>query len=385
VSVQKEKQKICVVGLGCGDEGKGVVTEYLCSQNPKNTAVVRFSGGHQCGHKVVKGAVEHVFANFGSGTLSGCPTYWSEHCTFEPVGFWKEYSLLREKGIESRIWIHPECPVTTIYDVFMNRRSDSVERDHGTTGTGFFRTKKRHQDGVVFTAGDLLGGSIKWVDEKLRSIRSYFDIPDDLDLTPFLEAADRIRQLIGCGVLLSRHPVEYLHMVFEGSQGLLLDQHIGYFPHVTPSDVTPRNALVMAGRLDEVWLVSRVYQTRHGAGPITNTEHTLSLKNNEKETNKLDKYQGEFRVSILDLDQLLYAKAEGIDKIVSASTRVNLVMTCADQIDSYKISVNGDVIVFDDVDDFVRFVGSSLKISGDLYVNTSPCSTTIKRIGSGTI
>ncbi len=71
-----------VIGLGFGDEGKGVVTEYLCSQDPEHTVVVRFSGGQQAGHKVCKGDTEHIFSNFGSGTLSGCPTYWSEHCTF---------------------------------------------------------------------------------------------------------------------------------------------------------------------------------------------------------------------------------------------------------------------------------------------------------------
>ena len=369
-----------VIDLGFGDAGKGVVTEYLCSRDPENTVVVRFSGGHQCGHKVIKGDVEHVFANFGSGTLSGCPTYWSEHCTFESVGFWKEYSLLREKGVAPRISVHPECPVTTIYDMFVNR--NSVEVEHGTTGTGFFRTKKRHfRDNVPYTVGDCLLGPWNLVLKKLDSISDYYDIGDRLDIGPFVEACFGIRRLLKNGFVrvvdhLPRHP----NLVFEGSQGLLLDQRVGYFPHVTPSDVTPRNALEMAGRLDEVWLVSRVYQTRHGNGPMTNAEHSLLLANNERETNKLDRDQGEFRVSVLDLDQLLYAKAEGIDKIVPPATRINLVMTCADQISPYKISVGKDIAVFDDADDFVRFVGSSLRISGDLYVNTSLCSTTVKEV-----
>lgn len=369
-----------VIDLGFGDAGKGVVTEYLCSRDPENTVVVRFSGGHQCGHKVIKGDVEHVFANFGSGTLSGCPTYWSEHCTFESVGFWKEYSLLREKGVAPRISVHPECPVTTIYDMFVNR--NSVEVEHGTTGSGFFRTKKRHfQDGVKLTVGECLLGPWDWVLKKLDSISDYYDIGERLDIGLFVDACFEVRQLRKSGLVrvvgdLPCSP----NLVFEGSQGLLLDEHIGEFPHVTPSDVTPRNALDMAGELDEVYLVSRMYQTRHGNGPMTNTDLPLRLVNTEKETNKYNKYQGEFRTSILDLDQLMHAKAEGIDKIVPAATRINLVMTCADQISPYKISVGKDIAVFDDADDFVRFVGSSLRISGDLYVNTSPCSTTVKEV-----
>ena len=147
-----------VIGLGFGDEGKGVVTDFLCSRDPGSTQVVRFSGGHQCGHKVIKDDVEHVFASFGSGTLRGCPTFWSRHCTFDPVGFWKEYALLQEKGVVPRIHIHPECPVTTIYDVYANRHA--VEVEHGTTGTGFFQTKKRHfQNGVKLDAADLILGT----------------------------------------------------------------------------------------------------------------------------------------------------------------------------------------------------------------------------------
>lgn len=368
-----------VIGLGLGDEGKGVVTDYLCSQDPDNTKVVRFSGGHQCGHKVIRGDVEHIFSNFGSGTLSGCPTYWSRYCTFEPVGFWREYSLLREKGITPKITIHPECPVTTVYDIFANRQSAEVK--HGTTGTGFFRTKKRHlKDGVKFSVRDCLLGPPNPVLEKLDSIRAYYSIQGELDLSLFLEACSNVRQLVRDGaVFINGHLTQDPHLVFEGSQGLLLDEHIGDFPHVTPSDITPRNALRMVKKIDEIYLVSRVYQTRHGNGPMTNVEHPISLVNTEKETNELNKYQGEFRVSILDLDRLIRAKTEGIDKVVQPSTHINLVMTCADQLSSYRVSSSGEIMSFDDVGKFVNFIGNSLKINGDLYINTSPYSTTVEK------
>ncbi len=368
-----------VIGAGCGDEGKGVVTEYLCSRSPGHTAVVRFSGGHQCGHKVVKDGVEHVFSNFGSGTLSGCPTYWSKHCTFEPVGFWKEYSLLREKGVAPMIWVNPACPVTTIYDVFVNRHS--VEVKHGTTGTGFFRTKKRHlQDGVGFTAGECLLGSWDLVMAKMGSISDYYDIEDSLDIGSFVEACFEIRRLLHGFVHVTDCLPRCSDLVFEGSQGLLLDEHIGDFPHVTPSDVTPRNALEMAGRVDEVYLVTRAYQTRHGNGPMTNEDLPLYPVNNEEETNEFNEHQGEFRVAVLDLDRLLYAKVEGIDKVVPSSIRTNLVVTCTDQVNPYRVTVDGRVVAFDDAHEFARFLGRSLRINGDLYINTSPCSTTVKQV-----
>jgi adenylosuccinate synthase len=368
-----------VVGLGYGDEGKGLVTDYLCSKDPNNTKVVRFSGGHQCGHKVVRENVEHIFSNFGSGTLLGCPTYWSEYCTFEPIGFLKERRLLLKEGTAPRITIHPECPITTIYDVFVNRHSSEMK--HGTTGTGFFRTKKRHyHDKIQFTVKDLVLGSERLIRQKLDSIRSYYDISEDLDLVPFFIACSSLRYLTHCGeIYISDSLIRSPHLIFEGSQGLLLDKDIGEFPHVTPSDVTPRNAMKMA-KLDEIWLVTRCYQTRHGNGPMTNIGLDLRLTNTEKETNKLNKYQGEFRTSVLDTDQLLYAKIEGIDKVITPLTKVNLVMTCADQVRTYRYTRAGNLFVFSNVDRFVRLVGKKLNINGDLYVNTSPRANTIRKV-----
>jgi adenylosuccinate synthase len=366
-----------VIGLGFGDEGKGVVTEYLCSQSPENTIVVRFSGGHQAGHKVIKGGIEHVFSSFGSGTLSGCPTYWSKNCTFEPVAFWNEYAALREKGAEPRIYIHPECPVTTIYDVYANRHSTEIQ--HGTTGTGFYRTKKRHADGVTFTAEQFFHYFKIRILQKLEEIRKYHKIEETLNVELMEEARYRIsRQSLfykGPLLFLERDIPNYEHRVYEGSQGLMLDEHIGYMPHCTPSDLTPR---AIPEPVDEIFLVTRAYQTRHGNGPMTNEEHGVKLKNNEKETNVSHKYQGNFRTSILDIDQLIHAKQKGIDATTNA--KASLVVTCLDQLSTYRASYRGEVHSFKSGEKFARFVARCLKISGDLYVNDSPYSTTIRKV-----
>ena len=78
-----------VVGCAFGDEGKGMTVDWLV-KDKENPIVVRFGGGHQCGHRVVHKDKEHIFSNFGSGTLRGAPTYWSKDCTIDPVGFIKE-------------------------------------------------------------------------------------------------------------------------------------------------------------------------------------------------------------------------------------------------------------------------------------------------------
>lgn len=371
-----------IVDLGFGDSGKGVVTEYLCSKNPKDTLVVRFSGGHQCGHKVIKDGIEHVFSNFGAGTLNGCPTYWSELCTVEPVGLWNEYTILREKGIGPKLYVHPSCPVTTLYDVVMNRKS--VELEHGTTGIGFYRTKKRCEDGVGLEVQDIVFGSIEEIAAHMERVRKYYKLGEELDLSVFNNACNNLSRIVSSGdVVVSSRMPEAKHLVFEGSQGLMLDEKIGHMPHCTPSDLTPRNVLKMGYSIDEVVLVSRVYQTRHGNGPMTNEDRPVGLKNTEKETNVSHRYQGEFRTSMLDLDQLKYAKVRGIDSVVPKETKVSLVMTCADQMSLYPITVGKEVKVFEHAEALLGFVGEKLGVTGRLYLSRGPSAGSIQCVGKG--
>lgn len=373
-----------VIGLGFGDEGKGVVTEYLCSQDPENTIVVRFSGGHNAGHKVIKDGKEHIFSSFGSGTLSGCPTYWSEYCTFDPVSFWNEYCVLKELGIDPKFYIHPDCPVVTPYDVMANRISGSRETQHGTTGTGLYRTKKRHADGIQLTARDVIPLDNERVAGKMDKITEYYgdslsDIDDYEYLMQFRESLYRITVGMWYAKGYARISVtdripSFSHRVFEGSQGLMLDEHIGHMPHCTPSDITPRNAIKLAGKLDEVFLVTRAYQTRHGNGPMTNAEYPVRPTNNEKETNVCNEWQGEFKTTMLDMEQLIHAKTRGIDEVISQDTKVSLVVTCVDQLDKYAMTHHGRVWEDDDYKSFVSAIQYQLRINGDVYINDSPHS-----------
>ena len=84
-----------VIGAGWGDEGKGNVVSHL-SKKP-NSIVVRFNGGHQAAHNVIKDGVSHIFQSFGSGTLNGCPTYISKYCTVHLARMAKEYEVLLSK------------------------------------------------------------------------------------------------------------------------------------------------------------------------------------------------------------------------------------------------------------------------------------------------
>ena len=96
-------------------------------------------------------------------------------------------------------------------------------------------------------------------------------------------------------------------VVFEGSQGILLDERYGWFPHVTYGDMTPRNALDIIGDAPrKVIGVTRSYQTRHGAGPFP-SEGTFDI---DETDNGYGEWAGHFRTGLLDVPTLARARCE---------------------------------------------------------------------------
>lgn len=313
-----------VLGMGFGDEGKGLTTSFLCDQ-VKRPLVVRFSGGHQAGHTVVTNGIRHVFSSFGSGTLQGVPTYWSRYCTFYPKAFLNEYKALGKKGVEPYFCVNPLAPMTTPYDVEFNRRAEEKLR-HGSVGAGFGATIQRQEAYYKLFVQDLMFKDIMF--QKLKNIAKYYSgIQVDLDL--FMSEAEEAYKLIN---ICPDEILKTYDPIFEGSQGIMLDQDFGFFPNVTRSNTTSRNALELHPwlRQSAVYYVTRSYQTRHGNGYMTN-EKKLALKNNKLETNKSNKYQGHFRTGNLDVNLLKYAIQ--CDDNFSRGMAKNLVVTCLDQLE----------------------------------------------------
>jgi len=108
-------------------------------------------------------------------------------------------------------------------------------------------------------------------------------------------------------------------IVFEGAQGVLLDQDFGFTPHVTWTRTTFENADVLikeagSGVSNVTRMgVLRSYMTRHGAGPLV----TESALNRPEAHNDATGYQGAFRTGELDFPALTYAMRTiaGVDEL----------------------------------------------------------------------
>jgi adenylosuccinate synthase len=286
---------------------------------------------------------KHVHSNFGSGTLRGVPTYYTEHCCAYLNSMSVEFDILKEKGVTPQVFFHPFVKMTTPYDQAYSRlREKSL--GHGSCGMGIVGTMKRHLDtGYKLHAIDFKTPAI--AKAKLENIKEYYynlvekegmsgaDFHDE-----YSDYEDYFFDQIGKPLfqIASYEKLnEYETLIFEGSQGILLDMDHGFFPNVTYANTTSKNALEICEKLmvdPELWYVTRCYQTRHGNGWMSETGE-ISLVNADEEINITNKWQGEFRIRELDYDLLNYAmdidsEYLGID---FNFVQKNLVLTCLDQ------------------------------------------------------
>lgn len=337
-----------VLGLGYGDEGKGLTTDYLCRQADW-PLVIRFSGGHQAGHTVVTAEGQrHVFSSLGAGSLAGAATYWSQYCAFAPENCWKEYQALQmtTAGNMPKIYVDALAQVTTPYDVYHNRASEKINA-HGSCGMGFGATMERNElTPYRLYVQDLYYPVV--LEQKLAAIGEYYrrKVHDPMlvmDLREvvagFKEAVQQILPLIEVveeKVFLEKriYQLGFDALIFEGSQGILLDRDFGFFPNVTRAYTTSRNAMELIQNyhlpFPEIFYITRAYQTRHGKGFLSNEGLKLSYTPNPRETNVYNEWQGQQRVAPLDLDLLNYALDS--DRNFSGTAPKNLVITCLDQL-----------------------------------------------------
>lgn len=136
-------------------------------------------------------------------------------------------------------------------------------------------------------------------------------------------------------------------VVFEGAQGLLLDQTIGHFPYVTRSNCGLLNvAEIMqeCGMAEvEVFYMSRAYVTRHGAGPIDHQQPGPPGERFADQTNLPNSWQGTLRFGTLDIDVLDRAIRADLASVSGriATVTPRLTVTCLDQIDQTRWVENG--------------------------------------------
>jgi adenylosuccinate synthase len=351
-------QTVAVVGLGFGDEGKGSIVDFLAEELSADW-IIRANGGAQAGHNVITGdGRHHTFSQFSAGSFRPrVKTYLSRFFFLDLLALRTEAEVLRSKGVSdpfSRLYISAGATILTPLQRSFNRLRELMRgKDaHGSCGLGIgeafslrgdpdlqvfppdlaelssLRGKLARQQDYYIREADRLFASSADARQSGDEIR---ELLLDLRFPPLPRiAAERMHAAaLGLQFVSDEYAGRILHsdatVLFEGAQGMLLDQDHGFRPHVTPSHAGFTNPFQMLREHDSqrsmIRLgVIRTYMTRHGAGPLP----TFAVAETAGGTveaalpelhNNASGMQGDFRRGWPDLALLDYAIrcAGGID------------------------------------------------------------------------
>jgi adenylosuccinate synthase len=366
-----ERKVWSVVGAAYGDEGKGLATDALASwllHQGRSPVVVRANSGAQAGHTVqTPDGKRHVFHHIGSGSFLGAPTHLSRFMALHPTAFTRELEVLATKAPAVSITASPQAPVTTPWDMLINQIVETHRAGgrHGSCGLGFGETLERTEKGPVLLARDLGRAHAtatlraireEWVPQRLARL-GVDVVPEPFasvlsnpgveaaflrDVAAFLSNVE----LVEDSLVLDRSDA----VVFEGAQGLRLDQDFGAFPHVTRSNTGLRNPVTLCAEAGitalDVLYMTRSYATRHGAGPFPGEVDVVEGVRVVDATNVPNPWQGSLRVGPVDAGALREAVAWDQADVAGrgVAVRARLGVTHLDCIDHAAVVVDGAVV-----------------------------------------
>ena len=314
-----------IIGKNFGDEGKGLATDFfarLARQNNKDCLTVRFNGGAQAGHTVDLPGERMVFHQLSSGSFRGALTYWAEDFLPDMYKLGEEAAELAAMGRRVPvIFASPLCRCVYIDDVLINMALETRRgaNRHGSCGMGIDEAVQRSKR-FCLSLETVVTDTAEKLYHRLRAVRlRYLAIRlAELDLSlseageygellqsdaVLRNAAERMKRNAELVTLTGGDVAQgYDEVIFEGAQGLLLDENRTEFaPHLTSSRTGVFNAARfiekhLPGADTEVVYVTRAYVTRHGAGSLPHEDSGIKTRYNITDrTNITNEWQGSLR------------------------------------------------------------------------------------------
>jgi adenylosuccinate synthase len=299
---------VVIVGAQWGDEGKGKVVDLLAEHA---AAVVRFQGGNNAGHTIVRDGEEFKFHLIPSGILHPdklCMI--GNGVVLDPRILLGEIDGLKRRGIDvGNLRISANAHLIMPYHVLLDTAGEVKlgKLSIGTTRRGIgpcyadkaLRLGIRVQDLLdekilrkkIMAALEPKQQALRELGVQRRKLRkeageggregadhSVAEAPD-----PRLDLHTMTEEFAAYGHRLEPHIADTAKLcweeldngrrvLFEGAQATLLDLDHGTYPFVTSSNPIAGAATVGAGiapgDIGEVWGVAKAYATRVGAGPF---------------------------------------------------------------------------------------------------------------------
>ncbi len=274
---------IVIVGAQWGDEGKGKVTDLLAE---RADVVIRFQGGNNAGHTIIRDSEVYKFHLIPSGILyPGKTCAIGNGVVIDPGVLTGEIDELRGRGVDvSGLRISANAHLIMPYHVLLDTAGEIKlgKLEIGTTRRGIGPCYADKAARLGIRVQDLLDEKIlrkkimAAMEPKQQMLRPFAKDPE-LDLQTMVQTyvayGERLAPNIAdtaklCWDALDRGAT----VLFEGAQGTMLDLDHGTYPFVTSSNPVAGAATTGTGvgprDIDEVWGIAKAYATRVGAGPF---------------------------------------------------------------------------------------------------------------------
>lgn len=273
-----------VIGAQWGDEGKGKIIDILSKDVD---FVVRYQGGNNAGHTVVKECGEYILHLIPSGIFHPkVKCVIGNGVVVDPEALLAEVDMLKSKGfsVEGRLFLseraHLILPFHRVYDRLREDKKGFIKI--GTTGRGIgpSYSDKALRSGIrVIDLYDKelfktkLQKSLLEKNEIFAKIYNSETFDYDKIYSQMMKFAERMKPFVAdTALLLNEAVAKKKKILFEGAQGTHLDVDHGTYPFVTSSYVTAGGACVGTGvpptSIDRITGVVKAYTTRVGEGPF---------------------------------------------------------------------------------------------------------------------
>ncbi|PSP77945.1 adenylosuccinate synthase [Halobacteriales archaeon QS_4_69_225] len=281
---------VTIVGSQLGDEGKGGIVDVY---GDTADVVVRYQGGDNAGHTVVRDGQEYKLSLVPSGAVRGKTNVLGNGCVVNPGTLFEELDALRERGLDPDVRVarraHVIFPYHRVLDGIEEEIKSETDSEVGTTGRGIGPTYEDKAGRRGIRAGELadpeiLRDRLEYVVPQKRALaEEVFGVEagEAFDLEALYEEYSdygrRLREegmLVDAGAFLADRINDGAAVMFEGAQGTVLDIDHGNYPYVTSSNPTAGGAAVGAGvgpavvGDGEVVGVVKAYLSRVGSGPM---------------------------------------------------------------------------------------------------------------------
>ncbi len=275
----------CVVGLQWGDEAKGKIVDLLCENSD---FVVRYNGGANAGHTVVKEGKKFKFSLLPSGVLRPHVTsIIGNGLVVHPVKFLEEVQQLKDADIPvgDNLVLSDRAHLIFPYHIEQERLNEEQKGQNlGTTGRGIgpcYQDKVGRITGI--RVGELISSQLfrekvrNVVARKNRLLRAFSESPRQFDpdelADEYLRYGEQISPYIKDSArILHQGLQENKTILFEGAQGSLLDIDHGTYPYVTSSNSTAAGIWSGSGvsprKVGTIIGIIKAYTTRVGQGPF---------------------------------------------------------------------------------------------------------------------